>query len=234
MPLPTRLFAGVKVPDTPIVNKAIAYARHHLTDHGYNHVMRSWLVGQLMISRLPPQAQGSFDQEAFAIGTILHDLGWSKSPDLISKDKTFEVDGANSAREFLCKEGDPQVWDKHRIQLVWDLIALHTTAAIAAHKEIEVAVAFSAIFADLMGLGVAKSMMGEMMSLTEDEWDVIEEEFPREGLRGFIKETICGLCVSKPETTHWNFQSGFGERFVDGYKGEEMNIVDLMMECITE
>lgn len=231
---PTRILAGVSVLDTSIVNKAIAYARQHLDDQAYNHIMRSWLVGQLLVSCLPPQAQTSFDTEAFAIGTLLHDLGWSKTPKLISKDKTFEVDGANAARDFLKKEGEGKVWDKHRLQLVWDIIALHTTAAIAAHKEPEVAVAFAAIFTELMGPNVSKSILGEMVSVTEDEWTAIVDQFPRDGFRGYVKETICALCVNKPETTHWNFQSGFGERFVDGYKGEEKKIVDLMMECITE
>ena len=41
----------------------------------------------------------------------------------------FEVDGANAARNFLKKEASH--WDKHRSQLVWDAIALHTTTSIA-------------------------------------------------------------------------------------------------------
>ena len=45
---------------------------------------------------------------------------------MTSNDKQFEVDGAIAAREFLLREGNPEEWDKHRIQLVWDSIAFHT------------------------------------------------------------------------------------------------------------
>jgi len=60
----------------------------------------------------------------------------SPTNELVSKDKRFEVDGAEAAREFLRKEAPS--WDKHRLQLVWDAIALHTTGSIVYHKEPEV------------------------------------------------------------------------------------------------
>jgi hypothetical protein len=37
-----------------------------------------------------------------------------------SKDKRFEVDGANVAREFLKREGET---DERKLQLAWDAIA---------------------------------------------------------------------------------------------------------------
>lgn len=124
---PTRIFAGVEVPDTPLIAKALLHCRKHLSDLAYNHSVRSWLLG-FVIAAKNPGLQGR-DLEAHAIAAILHDLGWAETGDLVSEDKRFEVDGANGAREFLKKEaGD---WDKHRLQLVWDAIALHTTPSIA-------------------------------------------------------------------------------------------------------
>jgi len=124
--LPTRLHAGIAVPDTPLITKAIAFARKYMDDQGYKHVVRSWLTGQASINRLPRSERALIDEEVFGISILLHDLGWSKSPDVTSKDKCFEVDGANAAREFLLREGNPNEWDKHRVQLVWDSIAFHT------------------------------------------------------------------------------------------------------------
>lgn len=124
--LPTQVIAGITVPDTPLITKSIALARKYLDDQGYKHVMRSWLSGQASINRLPISERSFIDEEAFSIATILHDLGWSTSSDMVSKDKQFEVDGANAAREFLHREGKPEEWDKHRVQLVWDSIAFHT------------------------------------------------------------------------------------------------------------
>ena len=125
--LPTRILAGVQVPDTPLITKALILTRKHLNDLGYNHSVRSWLFG-FAIAAKNPELQNR-DLEAHALAAILHDLGWDESGDLVSQDKRFEVDGANAARDFLKREaGD---WDKHRIQLVWDAVALHTTPSIS-------------------------------------------------------------------------------------------------------
>jgi hypothetical protein len=237
MDLKTRTLATITVPDTPLITSCIAFTREHLDDHAYNHVMRSWLCGQAIISHLPPEKTEDLDMEAYAIGTIMHDLGWSKHPDLISKDKTFEVDGANSARTWLRHEADDKKWDKHRIQLVWDLIALHTTPDISMHKEPEVGLACAGITVDLLGVDATKAMMGEtMIGITQEEFDAIAEVFPRTGLRGYVKDTMCGFCREKPSTTYWNFQAGFGDRFVEGYgeKLEENRVIVLFMKHVTE
>ena len=126
--LPTRVFAGVEVPDTPLIRRALKVCREHLNDLSYNHCVRSWLLG-FIIAAKTPELQGR-DLEAHAIAAILHDLGWAENgSDLVSRDKRFEVDGANAARDFLKRETAD--WDKHRIQVVWDAIALHTTLSIA-------------------------------------------------------------------------------------------------------
>ena len=39
---------------------------------------------------------------------------------------------------FLAREAGDVDWDKHRVQMVWDAIALHATTSIAWHKEPEV------------------------------------------------------------------------------------------------
>lgn len=229
----TRVLAGVTVPDTPLITKALAFAQKHLDDLAYNHVVRSWLTGQVIISRLPQPAQDAIDLEAYAIANIFHDLGWSKSPELISKDKCFEVDGANASREWLLREGNPSEWDKHRIQLVWDTIGLHTNPQIAAHKEPEVALSSAGIFTELMGIGPSKAYLGDVVSVKQEEFDAIAKEFPRAGLRDYLKEVMCGFCREKPETTYMNFQAEFGERFVEGYSTEGRKVVDLMMAHLT-
>ena len=208
--LPTRTLGGVTVPDTPLITKALAYARHHNNDVTYNHVVRSWLYSQVIADQNP--AFKSRDQELQAVSVILHDLGWSSAQELISKDKRFEVDGANAARLFLLSEGGKSEWDKHRLQLAWDVIALHTTPSIAAHKEVEVQIGSFGIFADFLG--------AEKVGISKKVWDGISKEFPRTGLREGVKEALCGLCREKPATTYDNFVGQFGERFVVGYKEE--------------
>jgi hypothetical protein len=40
--LATRLLAGVSVPDTPLITRAIALARDRSEPYLFNHAMRSW------------------------------------------------------------------------------------------------------------------------------------------------------------------------------------------------
>ncbi|OCL13378.1 hypothetical protein AOQ84DRAFT_332744 [Glonium stellatum] len=211
--LPTRVIAGITVPDTPLIAKALAYARSLMDDQGYNHIVRSWLTGMAIVSHLPTSATGSLDLEAFSVANILHDLGWAITGDVVSTDKRFEVDGANGARAFIQREVEgTQEWDAHRLQLVWDAIALHTTPSIARFKQPEVAFTSLGIFAELTGPAIAPPG-----TLSQAEFDSIAAEFPRADLKGYIRETMCRLCRTKPDTTYDNFVGEYGERFLEGF-----------------
>jgi hypothetical protein len=72
-------------------------------------------------------------------------------------DKIFEVDGAMAAKELLEKEGGRR-WDKQRIQLVWDAIALHTNADIAKYKQIEVVLTAAGTATELFGPEEARTV----------------------------------------------------------------------------
>ena len=82
----------------------------------------------------------------------------SNNTAITSNDKTFEVDGANAARAFLQHEGG-SAWDEHRIQLVWDAIALHTSNQIHPHKQREVAYTAAGTAAELFGPTLANSTL---------------------------------------------------------------------------
>lgn len=71
-----RIIAGVTVPDTPLINASISLARDALPDRPYNHVMRAWLNGKTIINKMPSEQRATIDEEAFAVGAILHDMGW--------------------------------------------------------------------------------------------------------------------------------------------------------------
>ncbi|KUJ23447.1 uncharacterized protein LY89DRAFT_182767 [Mollisia scopiformis] len=218
--VPTKLLAGVTVPDTPLIDKALAFARAHCDEFTYNHVVRSWLFGQYIGDHIPEFKER--DIEVQAIAAILHDLGWATSGDLVSKDRRFEVDSAEGTRAFLIREGQKEDWDAHRIQLAWDAVALHTTHSIALYKQLEVKLCSMGIFADF--LGPERSPGGV---LTREVWNGIIAEFPRLGFRGEIKRILCGLCSTKPATTYDNFVAEFGVAYVEGYSLEGKRFVDV-------
>ncbi|KAK4949562.1 hypothetical protein LTR10_012180 [Elasticomyces elasticus] len=222
--LPSRSIAGITVPDTPLITAAIDLSRKHLNNIAFNHVMRSFLFGFAIADKIPP-FQGR-DRELHSLAAILHDLGWDTIDTFISPDKRFEVDGANAARAFIEQQtahsGD-KTWDKHRGQLLWDAIALHTTPSIAQHKEPEVAATGLGIFADFVGNDAVPGTM------TVEEYNAIVAKYPRHGFREGVKEIMCGLCRTKPETTYDNFVADFGDQFVEGYSTKGRRPFDLIM-----
>lgn len=44
--VPTRVLAGIVVPNTPIVSRAIEFARENSKPYLFNHSMRSWLFAE--------------------------------------------------------------------------------------------------------------------------------------------------------------------------------------------
>jgi hypothetical protein len=204
----TRIFAGVALIDTPLVNAAFQYARTHHDDMSFNHIYRSWVFGTLIASKLPEFA--TVDLEVYAVSAILHDLAWDYKSTFSTPDKRFEVDGANAAREFLRREA-PE-WDSRKRQLVWDAIALHTTASIARYKEPEVALCHFGILADFIG----PAFPGGIIS--KADFSAVIKELPRLDFKEGVTQILCNLCVHKPGTTYDTFAREFGIRFVNGYE----------------
>lgn len=195
--IPTNIIAGVTVPDTPLIKAAIAYAGAHSSDTTYNHIMRCWLFGTIIIQKTAPA--GTLDAEVHSVSAILHDLGWDNTGELVSKDKRFEIDGAIAARNFIeaeVKSRKAHGWDEHRKQLVWDSIALHTTPSIAMYKQAEVTFVGAGIAADFQGPDSDPTG-----TLAWDEYNAVVKEFPRLDLAGGIRKIICGFVDTKPDTT---------------------------------
>lgn len=216
--LPIEPVAGVQLPTTTLITKAIAFTQEHTTVATHNHVLRSTFFA-LVISRKIPDLH-SVDPEVLALITILHDLGWDYTGALVSADMRFEVDGADAARKFLRERAVD--WDKHKLQLVWDGIALHTTPSIARFKEPEVAAASYGIIADFLG----PNMPGGLLS--HEECEAIVKAFPRAGFLRELKGIMCNLCKTKPETTYDNFVAQFGQKYVEGYSMEGKEIINMI------
>jgi hypothetical protein len=195
----TRSLGGVSIPDTPVITRAIEFARERSEPYLFNHAMRSWLFAALFAQR----KQAVHDAEVLAVTTILHDIGLTESLDGPLR---FEVEGANAARAFARKEG----MDDRRTQLIWDGVALNSTPSIALYKEPEIAIATMGIGLDWGGFGYEE--------LTDAEVAGIVEAFPRLGMKERFTHAVCQIVETRPTTTYDNFARDFGERFVPGYK----------------
>jgi len=135
-----RVLGGVTVIDTPLVTRAMDLARKHSEPFLFNHAVRSWLFAV----RLGQQQGIPHDAEVVAVGSLLHDLGLTNS---FTGNRRFEIEGADAARAFAREQG----LDDHRVQLIWDSVALNSTPSIGLHKEPEVALCTAGIGLDYGG-----------------------------------------------------------------------------------
>ncbi len=208
--LATRSVAGVLVPDTPLISRAIEYARLHSEPYLFNHVMRSWLFAV----SIAKQSKVVHDEEVLAAATLLHDLGLGKA---FAGPLRFEVEGANAARKFAQEEGV----DGRRAQLIWDGVALNSTPSIALYKDIEVSLCTTGIGLDWGGWGydsVPRSQIAEIL-----------DAFPRLEMKQRFARDVCRIVETRAATTYDNFARDFGERFVPGY--QRVSTVDLLMNA---
>ena len=205
----TRVLGGVVVIDTPLITRALDYARMHSEPFLFNHTVRSWLFAV----RLGQLQQLDYDEEVLAVGTLLHDLGLT---DCCAGSRRFEIEGADAARDFARQHGV----DAFRAQLIWDSVALNATPSIALHKETEVA---------LCSAGTGVEFGFQYDRIPPDEMTSILVEFPRLEMKRRFTDSVCRIVRTKPETTYDNFAGDFGERFVPGYK--RPSTVDFLMDA---
>jgi len=205
-----QMLAGIHVPATPVVDRAMEYARQKCEPYLFNHVVRSWLFA----ARIGQLKNIEHDAEVLAVGTLLHDITLNKS---FAGPRRFEVEGADLARIFARDVG----FDERRAQLIWDSVALNSTPSIGLYKEPEVALCTTGICLDVVGL--------RYDAIPSDEMRKIVGTFPRLGMKSRMTRCFCCIARSHPETTYDNFCRDFGERFVPGYKAPSS--VDLLMHA---
>ena len=205
----TQVLGGITVIETPLVTRAMDFARTHSEPFLFNHAVRSWLF----TVRLGQLRGVAHDAEVVAVGTLLHDLGLTNS---FTGQRRFEIEGADAARAFAREQG----LDDRRVQLIWDSVALNSTPSIGLYKEAEVALCTA-------GIGVEFGFQYE--EIPPNEMTSILAAFPRLEMKRCFKDSVCRIVKTKPETTYDNFAGDFGERFVPGYK--RPSTVDFLMDA---
>ena len=186
------------LPDTGAVRDAFAQAEAESQPWLFNHVMRSWLYSAKLA-----QSRGlAPDAELVAVAVLLHDLGLARGG---APDRRFEVMGADIGRAFVLSHD----MGERRAEVVWDSIALHTTASIAQHKGTDVACCQNGIACDYGGLGCRE--------LSDDDKKVILSAYPRLDMKNMLTTCLCGIAKNHPNTTRDNFIADFGMKYIPGY-----------------
>jgi hypothetical protein len=133
---------GIAIPDSKLCKEITELVRDTESDLLFNHSSRVYYFGALTGLRrgLP------FDRELLYAGAMFHDMGLS--PQHSSQTERFEVDGANTARDFL-KARNIAPSD---IDLVWTAIALHTTPGVPVHMDPVIALVTAGVEMDVLGI----------------------------------------------------------------------------------
>ncbi|KAF7513040.1 hypothetical protein GJ744_011306 [Endocarpon pusillum] len=223
-PFPSTPLAGVSLPSTPLVKATYSYIHLHTSPTVANHTIRSAFFSLILRGKLTEFS--TVDPETVVVATLLHDLGWSFTSELVSKDNRFEVDGANVARDFVrthfrsqTRNSDREKWDEEHLDRLWYAIALHTTPSLALHAPALTALTERAISADFFGpnFQFPGARKASVQLITPAEVKEILHAYPRLGFKEELREIMCGLCRSKPQATFDNFAADFGKRLVPGY-----------------
>jgi hypothetical protein len=201
-PFPDIPELNISIKVNPVLLEAYEFYAQKMEKSVVDHCVRCmyWAV---LLSRHKKFEDYKFNWDVVFLAVLLHDFGLSTDKSLISEDKRFEVDGANIARKFLQEHGG-NTWTEKHLQLVWDAIALHTTASIAHNKEPEVMLTSFAAMADMLGPNIP----GELLS--KSDYLVVAKKFPRPGFRDQVIGTMCTMCKERPGVTFDNFAQEFG------------------------
>ncbi|MGM1064422.1 HD domain-containing protein [Saccharothrix sp. Mg75] len=190
---------GLRLPDTLLALQAMRFARDESSETLFNHVMRSYHFGALLLDR----AGVRYDRELLFIGSVLHDIGLVER--FTSPAERFELDGADAARRFLRERGMPD----DRAEVVWDAIALHTNHSIAARKRPEIAAVAAGAGVDVGGSGLE--------SLDPDDVAEVLAAHPRTGFKRDTVDTILDHCRRKPAAYFMHPFAEVGRRHLPGF-----------------
>jgi hypothetical protein len=178
---------GIRIPDTGLAREITQFVRDTESALLFHHSSRVYYWGALAGTRRGLK----FDRDLLYAGAMFHDMGLT--PAHSSAHERFEVDSANTARDFLRGHGI----DQHDIDTVWTAIALHTTPGVPQHMHPVVALVTAGVEMDVLGLAYAE--------YSDAEREAVVHAHPRTGQ---FKEDIIQAFYDgnkhKPDTTFGN------------------------------
>jgi hypothetical protein len=183
--------AGVRLPRTPLALATVRFARERCPDYLFNHCMRTFLFGALLLKRQQREYRG---EDAF-IGAALHDLGLL--PAFETPKGSFETDGADAAERWVRQNrGSPAQADR-----VWHTIELHDGrwALTLRHGPEAMLVALGA------GTDVDGPAPGELDPRAIDE---VIAAFPRLRFKAQFTALLVAHCQRKPDSQRATWLEG--------------------------
>jgi HD domain len=181
---------GVTIPDSKLAREITELVKDTESPLLFHHSSRVYYFGALAGKHRGLR----FDPELLYAGAMFHDMGLTHQHS--SAHERFEVDGANTARDFLRGHGIAQ----EDLDTVWTAIALHTTPGIPQHMHPVVALVTAGVEMDVLGLTYP--------DYSAEEREAVVRAHPREArFKEEIIQTFYNGIKHKPETTFGNVKA---------------------------
>jgi hypothetical protein len=173
--------AGIRLPHSELALAAAAFAQQNCPDFLFNHCMRTFTFGALLMQR---QAR-AFNADSAFVASALHDLGLLQAFE--SARGSFEIDGADAAEKFMLEH--------HRsaaeADQVWHAVELHDGKwALTARQGSEAMLVSLGAGADVYGPDP-----GEMQTRQIAE---VLAAFPRRQFKQRFTSLLIAHCERKP------------------------------------
>jgi len=195
--------AGVPLPRSPLAMGAADFARQHCPEFLFNHCMRTFVFGALLLER----RHLSFQPHIAFTASALHDLGLLQAFE--SPGGSFEIDGADAAEKFMRQN--------HRsaaeADQVWHAVEMHDGKwALTARQGPE---------AMLVALGAATDVDGPDPGDLEDRQIAeVLRAFPREQFKQRFTSLLIAHCERKPNSQHGTWLEGLCRRHGTGWQAD--------------
>jgi hypothetical protein len=166
---------GVSVPDSKLAREITELVRDTESPMLFHHSSQVYYFGALAGKHRDLR----FDPELLYAGAMFHDMGLT--PKHSSAHERFEVDSANTARDFLRSHGISEA----DVYTVWTAIALHTTPNIPPLVHPVVALVTAGVEMDVLGIAYS--------DYADTERNAVVQAHPR---NGHFKEDIVRVRAS--------------------------------------
>jgi hypothetical protein len=183
--------AGVRLPHSALAQRAAAFARAHCPDYLFNHCMRTYLFGALLL----PRQQRAYRADDAFVAAAFHDLGLL--PAFATARSPFEIDGADAAARWLRAQGGSSA----AADRVWFAVELHDNyRALPLHQGPEALLVYLGAGADVDGPAAGEL---EPQQITE-----VLTAFPRLDFKRRFTELLVRHCERKPDSQDGTWLEG--------------------------
>jgi hypothetical protein len=204
----SEVIAGVRIPDSALVRETTELIRDTTNELIFHHSRRVFLFGALQSRRL----RVTPDLELLYIAALFHDTGLV--PPYRSTAQRFELDGADTARNFLTARGHSE----HDADVVWTAIALHTTPEVPYRMDPVIAATTAGVETDVLGI--------RLDAISAGDRDAVTSVHPRSNFKTEILQAFADGFSDRPDTTFGTVNADVLEHFVPGFR--RIDFVDVI------